>query len=375
MVRLSRRQLLTWSCAATLQLLPAFAAAQQTRSRLKGDPERKIDTKVAVELITGEGGVGLNAQEWSEIFQDLNVSFSVRRSLLDDKPETTETTSGVSLRDVQVIGRLETDGSITFADRRFTTAHVAKIREWIDGLKAYGAQGSPTGQPMWGLTKNQFDPLFQALTPVLKIDPQGAALNKGLDQFSVRRNYPLRFTADATQHLERDSVPARSNRSYAGLSEGTALAALLNEFGLGFHPQRTPQGKLELAVVALSPQSNVWPVGWPLADEPPMTKVAPNLFKTADVELDNEPILDVLQAIGDMIQLPVIIDEYGLQVSGINLPQKKVSHKKKRTVWSAALKHVCFQVRCKWELRVDEGGHPLLWVISDIPPRDPRDKK
>lgn len=371
MLRLSRRELLTASCAASLQLLPGFAAAQQPRPKLKADPDRKIDTKVSVELIT-EGGVGLDAQEWAEIFQDLNVSFSVRRSLLNDKPETIETTSGVSLRDVQVIGRLEADGSITFADRRFTSANVAKIREWIDGLKTYGAQGSPKGQPMWGLSKTQFDPLFQALTPVLKIDPQGAALNKALDLFSVRRTYPLRFTADATQHLERDAVPETSDRSYAGMSEGSALAALLNEFGLGFHPQRTPQSKLELAIVILGPQANIWPVGWPLSDDPP--KVAPNLFKIGEVELDDEPILDVLQAVGDLIRMPVIIDEYGLKVSGIDLRKKKVSHKKKRTVWSAALKHVCFQVRCKWELRVDEGGHPLLWVMSDIPLKDPKDK-
>lgn len=371
MPRLSRRDLLALTCAASLELFPTFAAAQQTKNRLKADPDRKIDTKVSVELITGEG-VGLDAQEWAEIFQEMNVTFSVRRSLLNDKPETTETTSGVSLRDVQVIGRLEKDGSLTFADRRFTTANVAKLKEWIDGLKAYGAQGSPKGQPMWGLSKAQFDPLFQALTPVLKIDPKDAALNKALDLFTVRRTYPLRFTADATQHLEKDSVLERAERSYEGISEGTALAALLNEFGLGFHPQRTPQSKLELAIVKLSPQANVWPVGWPLSDDPP--KVAPNLFKIGEVELEDEPILDVLQAVGDLISMPVIVDEYGLKVSGINLKAKTVSHKKKRTVWSAALKHVCFQVRCKWELRVDEGGHPLLWVMSDIPPKDPKDE-
>lgn len=371
MLRLSRRDLLAFTCVASLELLPSWATAQQPRSRLKTDPERKIDTKVTVELIAGDGGVGLEAQEWAEIFQEMNVTFSVRRSLLDDKPETTETVSGISLRDVHVVGRLENDGSITFADRRFTSAQVAKIREWIDGLKAYGAQGSPKGQPMWGLSKNQFDPLFQALTPVLKIDPQDAALNRALDLFSVRRSYPLKFTADATQHLEQGRVPEHCERSYIGMSEGTALAALLNEFGLGFHPQRTPQSKLELAIVTLTPKANVWPVGWPLSDDPP--KVAPNLFKTGEVELDDEPFLDVLAAVGDLINMPVIVDEYGLKVSGIDLRTKKVSHKKRRTVWSAALKHVCFQVRCKWELRVDEGGHPLLWVMSDIPLKDPRE--
>ncbi|MES2792085.1 MAG: hypothetical protein V4719_20890 [Planctomycetota bacterium] len=373
MPRFSRRDLLVLSCAASLNLLPSLTAAQQPRRpRVKADPERKINTKVNVDLIS-EGGVGLDAQEWAEIFQEMDVTFSVRRSQLDEKPETTEAVSGISLRDVQVLGRLETDGSITFADRRFTRANVAKLREWIDGLKAYGAQGSPKGQPMWGLSKNQFDPLFQALTPVLKIASDGAALNKALELFTVRRTYPFRFTADATQHLERGPVPEQTARNYTGMSEGTALAALLNEFGLGFHPMRTPQSKLELAIVTLGPKANVWPVGWPLSDEPP--KVSPNLFKIVEVELDDEPLLDVLQVVGDLIQIPVIVDEYGLKVSGIDPKTKLVSHKKRRTLWSAALKHVCFQARCKWELRVDEGGHPLLWVMSDIPPKDARDEK
>ncbi len=363
---LSRRQMLAISSVATLSLLPRLWG-QEPRPRLKADPDRKINTQVSVELITAEGA-GTEAQEWATIFGDLNVSFSVRRSLLNEKPETIETTSGVSLRDVQVLGRLERDGSITLADRRFTTSDGAKIRDWINGLKAYGAQGSPQGQPMWGLSKNQFEPLFQALSPVLKIEPQSAALNKALDLFTVRRQYPFRFTADATQHLERDRIPEEVTREYGGLSEGAALAGLLNEFGLGFFPQRTPSSKLELAIVDLRSRQQVWPVGWPLVDDPP--KVAPELFKTGEVELVDEPLMDVLQAVGDLIKVPVLIDDYGLKSTGINLQDFKVSHKRKRTVWSAALKHVCFQARCKWELRVDEAGHPLLWVMSAVPPRE-----
>lgn len=372
MSRISRRQVLaTASSAAIFSLLPP-SWAQQGRPRVKSDPDRKIDTQISIELITANG-VGSEAQDWATIFQDFNVSFTVRRSVLDEKPETTERTSGISLRDVHVLGRLERDGSITLADRRFTMSDTAKIRDWVNGLKAYGAQGSPEGQPMWGLSKNQFEPLYQALSPILKTEPQSKALNEAMDQFTARRQYPFRFSAHATEHLEGGQIPEHVTREYAGLSEGTALAGLLNEFGLGFYPQRTPSSKLELAVVNLSSGQHVWPVGWPLADDPP--KIAPELFKTGDVELTDEPILDVLQAVGDLIKVPVVIDDYGLKSTGINLQEVKVSHKPKRTVWSAALKHVCFQARCKWELRIDEAGHPLLWVMSAVPPKDAPNKR
>src|SRR3954471_10596091 len=99
----SRRQMLALSSATALYPWCRLLA-QESKPRLKADPDRKIDTQVSVELISAEGA-GTQAQDWATIFQDLNVSFSVRRSQLDEKPETTERTSGVSLRDVQVLGR------------------------------------------------------------------------------------------------------------------------------------------------------------------------------------------------------------------------------------------------------------------------------
>jgi hypothetical protein len=366
MLRYSRRQMLAALSVASFAPC-SMLWAQKPGARLKADPDRRINTQITVELLTREG-VGLDAQEWAEIFQDLNVAFSVKRSLLNEKPETTETTSGVSLRDVLVVGRLEKDGSVTFSDRRFTTADGAKIRDWINGLKAYGAQGSPHGKAMWGLSKSQFEPLFGALSVVLKTDPQSGPLNKALDLFTVRSKYPFRFSADATEHLESDRVPKAVERSYGGLSEGAALAAMLNEFGLGFHPQRTPSNKLELAFIKLASKQEVWPVGWPLEEDPP--KVAPELFKSGEVELNDEPLMDVLLAVGDLIKIPVLFDEYRMKADGIDIKTFKVSHKRKKTLWSAALKHVCFQARVKWELRSDEAGHPLLWVMSAIPPKE-----
>lgn len=372
MMKYSRRQWLIVSTLAAWQCVPSVWA-QQPRPRLKGGADRKIDTRVTVELITAEGA-GQIAQDWAAIFQDLDVSFSVRRSLPKDKLETTETTSGISLRDVHAIGRLERDGTVTFADRRFTTADVGKIRDWVAGLKAYGAQGSPTGQPMWGLSKAQFEPLYDALSPALKTEPQTAALNKAIDLFTVRTRYPLRYTADATEHLERGGLKTSVERAYGGLSEGAALAGILNEFGLGFQPQRMPSGKLELAIVVLTPEAEVWPVGWPLDTDAP--KVAPELFKSVNVDLDEEPLQDILLAVGDLVKVPVLIDEAGLARDRIDIKNVKISHKPKKTLWSAALKHICFQARCKWELRSDEAGHPLIWVMSAVPPKEePKSKR
>ena len=41
---------------------------------------------------------------------------------------------------------------------------------------------------------------------------------------------------------------------------------LLNEYGLGFRPVRTPSGKIEIAVFPLQKTTEVWPVGWQLKE-------------------------------------------------------------------------------------------------------------
>lgn len=336
-------------------------------TKFKAGADRKFDTRVTVELVTSQGA-GLAAQEWNEIFQDLNVSLSIRRSVLNDKPETREATLGVNLREVTVLGILDDDGSVTFADRRFVPADVRKLKEWIDGLKAYGAQGSPLGQPLWGLSKTQFEPLFETLSNPLKTEIQGQNLGQAIKSFSIQDRYLITFGADAIQHLENAKPVEQVRGMYAGMSQGTALAAMLNEYDFGIQPRRTANGKVDLVIVRLQRNVETWPVGWPPISDPP--KLAPNLFDLADVELKDEPFLDVIDAVADLISIPVVIDSHGMKQNKIDLGKKTVSHKKRRVTWSSALKHVCFQARCKFEVRVDESGHPLLWVMPDVPAPD-----
>lgn len=345
----------------------ATVFGQTPPKRVKLEPVRKLNTTVAIELLTAEG-VGINSREWAELFSELDVLFTIRKSVLKEKPETKEEVLGTTLRDVHVIGRLERDGSVTFSDRHYTVEDAVKIREWIADLKAYGAQGTPQGQPMWGLTKSQFEPFYLALSPAVDVDLVDMTLEKALQSFSFRAEFPIRYSVAAAEHLRKGAGTKTIQNAYQGLSEGTVLAAMLNELGLGFHPRRTPEGKLDLSIVKLGERVETWPAGWPPSEDLP--KLRPVLFQAKEVELTDEPLLDVVQAIGDLVDLPILIDEHGLKANRIDVRTKKVTHKKKKVILSAALKHVCYLGKCKYEYRMDEAGKPLLWLMPDLPPKD-----
>jgi hypothetical protein len=374
MTQLTRRQLLVSSFACSIALATSTNTFGSQRPKKKApakrvtlDPKQSVNTTITVELLAVDGA-SINTREWSELFQELNVELTIRKALARDQPETTEKLLGMTLRDVHLTGLLERDGSVTFSDRRYTVGDAVKIAEWIKDIQIYGAQGTPKGQPMWGLTKAQFEPVYLALAPLIKTDLVDKPLSDALQLITAQKQYPLRFSASATEHLKRKTTIKTVRNQYQGLSEGTVMSAVLNEFGLGFHPRRTPEGKLELGIVKLGETIETWPAGWPPSED--LVKLRPVLFQSREVELTDEPLLDVVQAIGDIIELPILIDESHLKAKNIDVRTKKVSHKKKKVILSAALKHVCFLGKCKYEYRMDEAGNPLLWLTPEVPPKE-----
>jgi len=353
------RHLILGTVLAVLCALPEFAAAQVPRPRGSGG-QRPLETNVSVELISGSEGVGLRAQEWLRVFEGLGIEFRVRRGLADEKPGVTEKMIGTSLREVRVLGRLERDGSINVGDRRFRTSDVDKLKEWLNTLRVYGAQGSPEGQPLWGLSNLQFAPLLRQLSQKLDHNIQGLTLGEALARLELPADFPLRESVSAAKHRRELPATQTVRQELKGLAKGTALAILLNEYGLGYRPRRTPAGEIELEVVPLSETSDVWPAGWPLKTREPQT--VPQLYKIIPIALEEVPLDDVLDAAADFIGVPIYVNHYALAVDRIDLSEVLVSHPDKKTTWSLALKTLTFQARCRPEVWMDEAGTPFVWV-------------
>jgi hypothetical protein len=341
-------------------------AQSGAKSRPAGE-RRGPTTLVFFDLITGNDELGLKAHRWMEILQKLDVTVTIRRATPRDKPGVTEKKSGSSVRQVSVVGRLDSKGQLVFEDRFFTEAEVDKLARWIESLREFGAQGTPEAQPAWGLSKQQLTELLDALRVPLTVDLKGRDFNDALEQFRFPAEYPLRMSESATKTLhERGEKTARE--SLQGLSKGTALAALLSDWGLGFRPQRLPNGSIELTVERSSEMKKAWPIGWAPTQGGPA--IAPKLYTSTPINLDNIELDAVLDAAVDFIGVPILVDTASLEPKNIDFSQVKVSHLPKKTTWGLALRNLLSQAKARWELLIDEAGQPFIWVThATVPPR------
>ncbi|MBI3865604.1 MAG: hypothetical protein HY290_27340 [Planctomycetia bacterium] len=326
-------------------------------------------TSITVELLTGNDGLGLKARNWVDILGKLDVVVTVRNGRADDKLGVTEDKGKGVLRTVRVVGALDSKGRLVFPDQTFTEDETAKLAAWLKELRVYGAQGDPGSQPVWGLTKEQFGVIHTALKRPLDAETKDVPVASLLPKFDVPKQHPIALTTSAVQRLKERGERARVSQSLTGISQGTALAVLLAEQGLGFRPRRLPDGMIELTVAPLDEAKNAWPVGWPRVKEIP--ELAPTLFQFKTIDLDEEPLDRILEAVAGQIKLPILIDRAGLEAKDVDLAEVKITYPFKKTTWITALKEFTFKAKAKVEVLIDEAGVPFLWITPlDAPSRE-----
>jgi len=346
-------------------------SALDRKAPLPKAEKRKIpDTMINMELLTIGDGVAIKARQWMEVLSKMDVTLTVRAGRPTEKMEITEKKSGGTLRTVMIRGMLDSKGQLIFPDKVFTESDTAKLTAWLDELRTYGAQGNPEGRPAWGLTKEQFGMLHSALKKPLAFDPIEMELGKVVEKLDLPGELPLRYSAAAAKALKDRGASATVDQSLKGVSQGTALAVMLNDQKLAFRPRRLPEGTVELTVTAADEARGVWPVGWPRVLAPHET--APALFAFKFVELEDDPLDGVLEAASGVIGMPILIDRPALESKGIDLANVKITHPRKRTTWITALKSFTYQAKAKFEILIDEAGKPFLWVIPMGAPERPQ---
>lgn len=159
-----------------------------------------LDTQINLDIFTGKEGVGFHAQSWEPLFERAGVTAQIRPGVGSDKLSIYEKRYG-KLRQVFLTGKLDRNGTLTFPGRSFTLAESAAFEEWIRELKTYGAEGNPTGKPLWGLSKQQFDNLFQSLRAPVEREVAELPFDDAVRGLRLPARYPFRLSVAAERAL------------------------------------------------------------------------------------------------------------------------------------------------------------------------------
>src|SRR5262249_14782456 len=119
----------------------------------------------------------------------------------------------------------------------------------------------------------------------------------------------------------------------------------------------------ELVVESKNSKQQLWPIGWEL--QLPLVKAAPKLFAMAPIELTEEEALgDVINAISQLSDTPILIDYTELESKHIDLDKIKIKFPRKTTNWNIALNRMIVPQRMTQEIWQDEAGHVFVWITS-----------
>lgn len=349
----------------TGETLAQLSPANRPENGISAASSKPRNTFVEIKLLANNDGGGLHAQQWSKVMEPLDVSIQIQRQQ-DEKVEVRERTVG-TLRYVTAVGTLDRSGRVNFPTRSFDLGEGAKLREWINELKTYGAQGTPDGQPMWGLSKEQFNTLYDALVKPAEADYRDLLLTDAIAKLPIPKQYPVRLSQAALALLKQPGAKNRVRQEVKGFSVGTALAIMLNDCKLGFRPNRTPADGLELLVEPLGQKQPFWAIGWPLQKQ--RIKAAPKFFAMTQIELDNVALSDLLPTVAELTETPVMLDYYEIEEKNIDFPSLKVSVKRTQTSWGVALKSAVVTKKLSREIWQDEAGRAFVWITTVRPGR------
>ena len=387
-----------WTCfglgAAAVLLLAGLAVAQEEQQPLyqvkppgsryrqrrpqnstpvSTDPAA-ADTRITLEVFTGKEGVGYQAQAWETVFERAGLLARIHAAFPGDKISIRESHVG-KLREVSIVAKLDRNGTLTVPGRKFAKSESNAFEEWLRELKTYGAQGSPSGQALWGLSQTQFDAVFGALSAPVEQDAAGLRFDEAVRALGLPEGYAFRLSLSAEKTLSDPAAKERTARmQLRGFSRGTALAMLLTEWGLGFRPNRTPAGKVELLCVADDDTDTLWPPGWDPPENSYPGRVAPRLFQQVPVDLKDQKLLDVLDAIADKTGTPIRVDFASIEARKLDLNSVVVSVLGQHMAWYQLLVKITSRPYLTPKIRTDEAKKPFVWVTSlkTVPAPRPR---
>lgn len=336
--------------------------AQRAHPALPETPQLELSHRLEIRVLAG-GGVAARVKDrmWSDLFR--HAGYRVRI-----ESDNGSRTPGIYSRDtgrtpvVEVVGLISRRNVLHIGDRRFRSGDVEPLKEFLDGLAEHGADGPIRLRPTWGLSVTQFEDVLKLLSEKVRAEEvplsspvQAVTAVQLSSRFRVTWHERARKLVLSKQWEPR-SIDLRS------ISQGSGLAIALAQFGLGFRVMSDPRGGFVLEIDAGDEAANLWPVGW--KNKQPLTGVVPKLYQPVTVDLPNENVSEVIDAVAARINLPHFCSRQCLSNGGIEFDQIRYSAPLERRSPSGLLRSIGGRHAMGFDVRTDEAGQLFLWCTT-----------
>lgn len=315
---------------------------------------------VQVELIAEGPAVQMAAQQWARALDQAGIrNVRIRSARPTDRVGVSERGTEAS-RIYVVTGSILSQTELQMPSGRFRRTDLGRLAAWLGDLAKQGTPESREPAGAFGLTEAQFQMLSLDMTKPVHFETKGAGRVEAIDRISRLLAVPLQMEAAARQELGTDSIA----EELEGLACGTVLAYLLRPAGYSLVPGLDGE-QVVLRAVRAQRGSDIWPVGF--EPEQPVNEILPALYEFRDVNIEGVSAQVVIDALAKQLDVAMLPDHNALARHGIDPAKKMVSFPRSRTTYSLALRRVLFQAGMKFEVRVDDGGKPLIWITTIKP--------
>jgi hypothetical protein len=285
------------------------------------------------------------------------TNLRIRGARPDEEPTITNRGTDDNPRYV-VIGVLTEDNQLHLPGLTVRFGQRQQLTDWFSRVRTGGVDAVTGEAGAFGLTAKQFLVLHEAVKPAITLETKGKLVREVVQQIVGSLPVAVEIDAAAGPLVNgNETVPDELQ----GLSRGTALAAAVRPLGLVVTVTGQGQRAAGLRVTKPSGKEEAWPVGIPHTGA--LDKLVPALFKFINVEINERPLSEALEAIRGRINIPVLFDHNALAKHQIDL-NAKVNLPPKKSFYKKILDDLLFQARLRSELKVDDADKPFLWITS-----------
>ena len=325
---------------------------------------RKQTYRVEVRVLMQPNPVyAVKAQQWNRVFQDIGYPVIFDSNLAGKQPGLANIELADTVR-VQLTGVMDSRGGIVFGKTKYLPTQAEALKEFLDRLKAYGADGPPQESPTWGLSDEQFQTVLKLFSPTVEKPVRLRTPVDAIESIQIPAVFRVRYTEAASKLVlsEIDS-DADSVIEVQGLSTGSALAVVLAQYGLGFRTMADSDGGFILEVDAGDESSNLWPVGW--KNTKPMNVILPPIYKSMTVDnLEDVEVTSLIHLLAEQLKIPHYYSSYSIKSRGIALADLLYSQKAGKVPPAGLMRRIGDRYDLGLDIRTDEAGNVFLWITT-----------